>query len=192
MGRYTTYIKDIWKLQASRKVVGLTLFGVIYQNDKPFTPGDQLEIMPGVEDAISTLVRKGYDFLIVTGQPPVKTRALDVKDFENILAATRGVFEQRGGRIKNVYYAPGTDKSDPYVKPNSGMFDRAQNEGMVQWKDSVYVGAETNDIRVANKVGTESILIKPKNSALKTKAFELTQGSKFKEFESLLDFANSL
>ena len=192
MGRYTDYIKDIWKLQANRKVIGLTLFGVIYQNNKPFTPGDQLEIMPGVEDAISILAQKGYDFLIVTGQPPVKTKLLDVKDFENILNATRGVFEQKGGRIKNAYYAPGTDKSDPYVKPNSGMFDRAQNEGMVQWKDSVYVGAETNDIRVANKVGAESILIKPKNSALKTKAFELTQGSNFKEFESFLDFANSL
>ncbi len=192
MGRYTDYIKDVWKLQATRKVMGLTLFGVIYQNNKPFTPGDKLEIIPGVEEAISILAQKGYDFLIVTGQPPVKTKLLDVKDFENILTATRGVFEQRGGRIKNAYYAPGTDKSDPYVKPNPGMFERAQNEGMVQWKESFYIGAEINDIRVANKVGAEAVLIKPKSSALKTKAFELTQGSNFKEFESLFDFAKSL
>lgn len=192
MGRYTSYLKDIWKLQANRKVIGLTLFGVLYENNKPFTPGDQLEIAAGVEEAIFLLTQKGYDFLIITGQPPTKTKLLQIQDFENILGATRSMFEQVGGRIKNAYYAPGIDKSDPYVKPNTGMFERAQNEDMVQWKEAVYVGAEINDIKAAKKVGAEGVLIKPKNSPVKTKAFELTQSINFKEFESLLDFAKSL
>ncbi len=192
MGRYTGYLNDIWKLQANRKVIGLTLFGVLYENTKSFTPGDQLEVITGVEEAISLLTQKGYDFLIITGQPPARTRLLQIQDFENILGATRSLFEQVGGRVKNAYYAPGVDKSDPYVKPNPGMFERAKNEDMIQWKESIYIGAEINDIRAANKVGAEGVLIKAANSPLKTKAFELTQGVNFKEFASLLDFAKSL
>lgn len=192
MGRYTGYLNDLWKLQANRKVIGLTLFGVLYENTKSFTPGDQLEIIAGVEEAVSLLTQKGYDFLIITGQPPARTKLLQIQDFENILAATRSLFEQVGGRVKNAYYAPGVDKFDPYVKPNAGMFERAKNEDMIQWKESIYIGAEINDIKAANKVGAQGILIKSPNSPVKTKAFELTQGISFKEFASLLDFAKSL
>lgn len=191
MGRYSSYIKEVWKLQDNRKVIGLTLFGVLFDNSKPFTPGQQLSVFDDTEQAIRLLSQKGYDFLIIAGQPPKKTRNLEVIDFENILGATRDMITQFGGRIKNAYYAPGTDKNDPYVKPNTGMFERAQNEGMVTWADTYYVGVEAADVKAATKVKATPILIKT-DVASKIKAFELTHQIKVKEFATLLEFAQSI
>jgi HAD superfamily hydrolase (TIGR01662 family) len=190
MGRYSEYFQDIWKMQASRKVIGVSLFGVFFENSTPFTPGNQLKITEGVEKGIRQIVEKGYDFLIISGQPPLRTRNLEQQDFENILNATKEVVETMGGRIKNAYYTPSIDKNDPYVKPNTGMFDRAANEGQVKWDETFYIGAEINDVKAATKVKAKPILIKSGNA--KTKAFELTHQIKLQEYDSLLDFANTL
>ena len=190
MGRYSEYFQDIWKLQANRKVLGLTLFGVIYENSTPFTPGNKLTVAEGVAEALSILSKKGYDFLIIAGQPPSKTRNLDQVDFENILGATRELMQSTNSRIKNAYYAPGTDKNDPYVKPNTGMFERAGSENQLTWEEIYYVGAEINDVKAATKMKAMPILIK--SPSTKTKAFELTHQIKVNEFGSLLEFAKSL
>jgi len=191
MGRYSTYFEDIWKIQANRKVIGINLFGVIFDNTSPFTPGQQLIVLEGVDQAIQVLTNKGYDFLFVVGQPSNRTRALGINDFENILASTRELFSQLGGRVKNAYYSPGTDKNDPYVKPNPGMFERAQNEGMIKWEETYYVGVDANDVKAAAKVKTKPILIKSSN-ALKMKAFELTHTVKIQEHTTFLEFAQNL
>ena len=192
MGRYTNYFKDIWQMQANRKVIGMTLFGVLLDNTTPFTPGQQLVISDGVIDAVKLLISKGYDFLFITGQPQNRTQALSIQDFENILASAREIIEQHGGRVKNAYYAPGVDKNDPYVKPNTGMFDRAQNEGMVKWAESYFIGSEANDVKAAMKVKSVPVLIKSAGKDIKTKASQLMNQIKVQEFDSLLDFAKSI
>lgn len=190
MGRYTEYFNEIWKLQANRKLLPITLFGVLFDNTTPFTPGNQLKIAEDVEQAVKKLVSKGYDFLVITGQPPLRTKNLAQQDFENILNATREVIESMGGKMRNAYYAPGTDKQDPYVKPNTGMFERAQSEMSINWAELMYIGAELNDIKAASKMKAKPVLIKSGNT--KTKAFELTHQTKVDEYSSLLEFANSV
>ena len=65
MGRYSDYMRDIWAIQANRKVLGITLFGVFFDNSKPFTPGDQLQLAEGAETAV-----------LNTGAPKSKTRGV--------------------------------------------------------------------------------------------------------------------
>jgi len=192
MGRYTAYFNDIWKMQASRKVIGITLFGALIDNSTPFTPGNPVDFSEGAGKAVQMLTQKGYDFVVVTGQPPSRTKNLEQHDFENILSGMKNAFEQLGARIKNVYYAPSVDKNDPYVKPNTGMFDRAQAEGAVKWEGTYYIGAEANDAKVAVKVKAIPVLIKSPGKESKTKAFELTHQVKVQEFNSLLEFAEQL
>lgn len=191
MGRYSEYFKEIQKIQANRKVLGITLFGTLLDNKSPFTPGDQLNLADGAAEAIQLLTQKGYDFLIITGQPSLRSKNLEEYDFENILGSVREVFSQIGGRVKYAYFAPGTDKNDPYVKPNTGMFDRAQNENMVKWADTIFVGSEVSDVKAAVKVKATPVLI-TNGKEVKLKALELTNQVKVKEFNTLLEFANSI
>lgn len=190
MGRYSEYFNEIWKLQANRKIIGIGLFGVLIDNTKPFTPGDQVTPIAGVDQAIQILSQKGYDFIIITGQPTKRTKLLETYDFDNIISGAGEFITQLGGRVRNVYYAPGIDKNDPYVKPNPGMLERAQNENNFKWEESFFIGSEINDVKMATKVKATPILISSGDT--KTKAFELTHQIKVKEFANLLDFANSL
>lgn len=191
MGRYSNYMKDIWALQASRKVIGLTLFGVILDNRNAFSPGQQLTVPDETIEAIKILITKGYDFLFIAGQPPNRTKNLEIQDFENIFQSMKEIITQLGGRIKNVYYAPSTDKNDPYVKPNTGMFERAQNEGMIKWEGSYFIGAEPNDVKAAVKSKAIPVLITSGKES-KIKAFEMTNQIKVQEFTSLYDFAERI
>jgi len=192
MGRYSEYFKDVWKLQQGRKIIGLTLFGVIFDNTTPFTPGNQLSISDDVADAVKLITQKGHDFLVIMGQPPSRTKNLDLKDFENILGAFKEIVESLGGRVRNNYYSPSTEKTDPYVKPNTGMFERAANENPVKWDETFYIGADMNDVKAANKMKSTPILITGLSKQTKTKAFELTNQIKIKEYGSLLEFAKTL
>ena len=186
MGRYSKYMKEIWSLQANRKVLSLTLFGVVIDNKTAFTPGQQLTISDDTIEALKMLISKGYDFLFIAGQPQNRTRNLEIQDFENILSAMREIIGKLGGRIKNAYYAPGVDKNDPYVKPNTGMFERAQNEGFVKWPGTYHVGSDNTDVKSSNKIGATPVLI-TNGVTSKSKAFEITNNIKIKEFVSFLD-----
>jgi histidinol phosphatase-like enzyme len=192
MGRYTEYFKEVWKMQSNRKIIGLGLFNVLVDNTKIFTPGDPVSPINDVDKAIQLLSQKGYDFIIITGQPASRTRALEMHDFENIITGARQFIESVGGKVRNVYYAPGTDKNDPYVRPNTGMWERAQSENNMKWDGVYFVGSETNDVKASTKMKAVPILIKNPNVESKLKAFELTHQTKVKEFSSLLEFANSL
>jgi HAD superfamily hydrolase (TIGR01662 family) len=193
MGRYKQYFDEVWQLQSNRKVIALNLFGVIYDNITPFTPGNNLNIADGVEVGLQMLSQKGYDFLIVTGQPPLRTKNLEINDFENIINATSEIIKKLGGRLKNAYYAPSTDKTDPFVKPNTGMFERAESEGQITWKEAQYLSVESADIKAAAKMGATPVIIRSAtNKDLKFKALEMTSNVKVIEFNSLLDYAQSL
>jgi histidinol phosphatase-like enzyme len=191
MGRYTDYFKDIWALQANRKVIGMTLFGVVLDNKNAFSPGQQMIVSDETVEAMKILIAKGYDFLFIAGQPPNRTKNLEIQDFENIFYSMKEIITQLGGRIKNVYYAPSTDKNDPYVKPNTGMFERAQNEGMIKWEGSYFIGAEPSDVKAAVKSKATPVLITSGKES-KIKAFEMTNQIKVQEFTSLYDFAERI
>ena len=191
MGRYTEYMRDIWTIQNNRKVIGLTLFGVILDNKNAFSPGQQLTVSNETIEAIKILITKGYDFLFIAGQPPNRTKNLEIQDFENIFQSIKEIITQVGGRIKNVYYAPSTDKNDPYVKPNIGMFERAQNEGMIKWEGSYFIGVEPNDVKAAVKSKAIPVLITSGKES-KIKAFEMINQIKVQEFTSLYDFAERI
>ena len=193
MGRYKQYFDEVWQLQSNRKVIALNLFGVIFDNTTPFTPGNNLNIADGVEVGLQMLSQKGYDFLIVTGQPPLRTKNLEISDFENIINATSEIIKKLGGRLKNAYYAPSTDKTDPFVKPNTGMFERAESEGQITWKEAHYLSVESADIKAAAKMGATPVVIRSAtNKDLKFKALEMTNNVKIIEFNSLIDYAQSL
>ena len=86
MGRYTDYFKDIWALQANRKVIGMTLFGVVLDNKNAFSPGQQMIVSDETVEAMKILIAKGYDFLFIAGQPPNRTKNLEIQDFEKEVA----------------------------------------------------------------------------------------------------------
>jgi HAD superfamily hydrolase (TIGR01662 family) len=184
MGRYSAYIDVITQFKQNKKSIGMSVFNVLIDNSKPFTPGDQLEIYPFVQDAIQLLTQKGYDLLFITGQPPRRTRDIAIEDFDNILDSLKNITSEYGGTAKASYYTPSSDKTDPYVKPNIGMFRRAENENNVVWKDTFFIGCDKNDIKAALSLPTTAILVGDTKDSVNNDSVQ--------KFENLLEFAKAV
>ncbi len=184
MGRYSAYIDVITQFKQNKKSIGMSVFNVLIDNSKPFTPGDQLEIYPFVQEAIQILTQKGYDLLFITGQPPRRTRDIAIEDFDNILDSLKNITSEYGGTAKASYYTPSSDKNDPYVKPNIGMFRRAENENNILWKDTFFIGCDKNDIKAALSLPTTAILVGNTKDNIKNDSVQ--------KFENLLEFAEAV
>ena len=184
MGRYSGYIEVITQFKQNKKSIGMSVFNVLIDNSKLFTAGDQLEIYPFVQDAIQILTQKGYDIVLITGQPSRRSSDIDIADFENILNSLKQIVQEFGGNVKASYYTPETDKTNPYVKPNTGMFLRAENEGNIIWKDSFFIGSDKNDIKASNSLSTTAILVGNNNVG--------SLESSSQHFENLLEFAKAI
>jgi HAD superfamily hydrolase (TIGR01662 family) len=184
MGRYSAYIDVISQFKQSRKSIGMSVFNVLIDNSKTFTSGDQLEIYPFAQEAIQILTYKGYDLVFITGQPPRRTKDIEINDFENILNSLKQMTAEFGGSVRASYYTPSTDKNDPYVKPNIGMFKRAENENSIIWKDTFFIGCDKNDIKAATSLPTTTILVGS------SKIDNLD--SSIQQFENILEFAKAV
>ena len=184
MGRYSAYIDVITQFKQNKKSIGMSVFNVLIDNSKPFTPGDQLEIYPFVQEAIQILTQKGYDLLFITGQPPRRTRDIAIEDFDNILDSLKNITSEYGGTAKASYYTPSSDKNDPYVKPNIGMFRRAENENNILWKDTFFIGCDKNDIKAALSLPTTAILVGNTKDNIKNDSVQ--------KFKNLLEFAEAV
>jgi len=189
MGRYSAYIDSIAQFRASRKALGLSVFNVLLDNSKAFTPGDLLEVYPHVPEAINILNQKGYDFVIITGQPTRRTKDIEIKDFENILASMQEMFHNAGAILRGSYFTNLTDKNDPYVKPNTGMFKRAEQEKKITWNETFYIGTDKNDVKAASSVNATPILL---GNLSETDALALQNKTNLQKFNNLLDFAKAV
>lgn len=184
MGRYSAYIDLISQIKQNKKSIGMSVFNVLIDNSTPFTPGDQLAIYPFAQQAIQILTQKQYDIVLITGQPPRRTTDITIDDFENILNSMKQMTAEFGGNVKASYYTESTDKNNPYVKPNIGMFKRAQNDGNISWKDSFFIGCDKHDIKAATSLPTTAILVgDSKVSGLQ---------ESFQHFENILEFAKAV
>jgi HAD superfamily hydrolase (TIGR01662 family) len=184
MGRYSSYIDVITQFKQNKKSIGMSVFNVLLDNSKPFTSGDQLAVYPFVQDAIRILTQKGYDLLLITGQPNQRTSNIEIQDFDNILDSLKQLASETGGNVRASYYTPSTDKTDPYVKPNIGMFKRAENENNIVWKDTFFIGCDKNDIKAALSLPTTAIMVGDNKDTDTNNAVQ--------KFENLLEFAKAI
>jgi|SRR5210317_803531 HAD superfamily hydrolase (TIGR01662 family) len=188
MGRFSNYIDSITEYRQSRKSIGMSIFGVLLDDSTIFTPGDMLNVYEHVPEALSVLNQKGYDFVLITGQPNRRSKNIDQKDFENIIAAMQEMFTDLGCTIRGSYYTNLTEKSDPYVKPNTGMFKKAESDKKITWNESFYIGVDTNDIKAANAVNATPILLGTLSDIDSVSLNKIN----LQTFKNLLEFAKAI
>jgi D-glycero-D-manno-heptose 1,7-bisphosphate phosphatase len=169
--------------------------------DSPFNI-EQVEILNGVPEAISTFNRLGFKVLVVTNQPSAAKGKIDLARIEEINQhITKSLFTS-GAQIDRVYCCPhhpvGTPKGDPDLitkcacrKPSPGMLRSGIEDFQVDVNGSYMVGDSISDIQAGQAIGLTSVLV----GGLKCDARRL-----FEEkgcipdliYQSLWDFAESL
>jgi D-glycero-D-manno-heptose 1,7-bisphosphate phosphatase len=146
----------------SRRAVFLDRDGVLnralVRDGKPYPPADlsQLEVLPGVPEALGRLRAAGYRLIVVTNQPDVargvQTRAAVEAIHSELLA--------RGLPIDtfHVCYHDDGDGCD-CRKPKPGLLLAAAQEDGLDLPSSFLIGDRWRDVEAGKRAGCTTVLI---------------------------------
>ena len=130
---------------------------VILRGGKPYPPAgmEELEILPGVPEALEALRRAGYCLIVVSNQPDVARGTLD-----------RGVVETMNRRLHaelrlDAVYVCWHDDRDGCLcrKPRPGMLIDAAAEFGLDLRTSFMVGDRWRDVEAGKRAGCTTILV---------------------------------
>ena len=149
--------------EKKKPAVFLDRDGVLTVERKRIALPQEVELYPFVKEAIDCLKKAGYLTIVVTNQSGV-ARGL-YKEEELVLLHER-IKKQTG--IDEVYYCPhhpeGVVKKYKKVcdcrKPALGMIRKAQEEYLIDMKNSWMIGDRTSDVMLGKAAGLQTILVK--------------------------------
>jgi D-glycero-D-manno-heptose 1,7-bisphosphate phosphatase len=146
-----------------KKAVFLDRDGVI--NRKPpegeyVTRWEELELLPGVAEAIAVLVKAGFLVIVVSNQRCVAKGLLTVRELDSIHQRMRDNLAAVGAVITGVYYCPhDTQPPCDCRKPAPGMLFTAVRDHEVDLAGSWMVGDSDTDVEAGKKAGCRTARI---------------------------------
>ena len=127
---------------------------------KYVTRWEEIEILPGVPEAIALLTQAGYCVLAVSNQRCVAKGLLTVSELESIHERLCGELEAKGAHLTNVYYCPHDDNPPCGCrKPAPGMLLAAARENGIELESSWMVGDSDVDIEAGRSAGCRTVRI---------------------------------
>ena len=164
-----------------------------------------LEVLPGVPEAVAKLNRSGFLSAIVTNQPVIARGVATPEDIEKVHAELIARIAVQGGKIDAAYFCPHHPEAtlEQYRlqcdcrKPEPGMILRGLKELGADPAKSFMVGDAIIDVVAGKKAGLKTILVKsgPGHSGLDKKypdvhpdweAADLTEAVEIIKGESLV------
>lgn len=127
------------------------------RNGVPHPPGcaDEMEILPGVPQALRRLGDSGYRLIVVTNQPDVARGTQKRTEVERINAALQSALP-----IEAIYVCY-HDNADRCVcrKPAPGLLLQAARECGIDLRSSFMVGDRWSDVVAGERAGCRTLLI---------------------------------
>jgi D-glycero-D-manno-heptose 1,7-bisphosphate phosphatase len=129
----------------------------IVRDGRPYPPANlaEVEVLPGVSDALRVLHAKGFMLIVVTNQPDVARGTKQKETIEEInafLGAELKIDEFR------VCYHDDKDRCD-CRKPKAGALIAASRKHGIDLGESYMVGDRWKDIEAGHKAGCKTIFI---------------------------------
>ncbi len=147
-------------MSATRRAVFLDRDGVlnrcVVRDGRPYPPAglEELEILPGVDDALRRLASAGFLLVGVTNQPDVARGTLPREVVEAIHARLRELLPLDDLRV--CYEA---DNAYPRRKPNPGMLLEAAAEWGIDPAASFMVGDRWSDVEAGHRAGCRTVFV---------------------------------
>jgi D-glycero-D-manno-heptose 1,7-bisphosphate phosphatase len=155
------------RMQSARPAVFLDRDGTINVEREWLTDPADLELLPGVGEALSRLQQAGFALVVVTNQSAVARGHLDESGLERVHGRLRELLAAHGVVLDRIAYCPHhpSEGDAPYRrecdcrKPAPGMIRRAVDELGLDTRGSWLVGDAERDLDAARALGIPSILV---------------------------------
>ncbi len=133
---------------------------------------DQLEIMPGVGEAVRRINRSGLLAVVVTNQAVVARGDCDEEELRRIHDKLETLLGRDGAYLDAIYHCPHHpdggfpgERAELKIdcdcrKPGGGLIRRAVSDLHVDLGDSWMVGDTTTDLQTARNMGIRSVLVR--------------------------------
>jgi len=147
----------------------------LVREGKPYPPANlsELEILPGVQEACSTLKRAGLGLIVITNQPDLSRGTMERGAVDAMNAEVR---ERLGLDDVRVCPHDDADRCD-CRKPAPGLLLAAAREWGIALDRSVMVGDRWRDIESGRRAGCKTVFIDYGFSEQRPQAPDLVVGS---------------
>jgi D-glycero-D-manno-heptose 1,7-bisphosphate phosphatase len=129
----------------------------VIRNGRPYPPADEreLEILPGVADALARLRAGGFHLIVVTNQPDV-ARGTQTRDAIDRMHARLSATLP----LDDIRVCPHDDGDGCACrKPEPGLLQQAANDADLSLADSFMVGDRWRDIAAGQRAGCTTVFI---------------------------------
>ena len=161
------------------------VLNVLRPNDYVKCPAE-LELLPGVKEAMA-LLRKHYDLImIVTNQQGIGKGLMTEADLAAVHAKLQ---EELGGTVDRIYYCPELERAHSFRrKPNIGMALQARRDYPdLRLKECIMVGDSMTDMLFGRRAGMQTVLVGDNSDVWQRQPYLVDR-----RYPTLLDYAKSL
>ncbi len=147
-------------MNKSQRAVFVDRDGTLIKEVDHLTRKDQVELLPGVCDAIRILNQLGILVLMITNQSVVGRGMITETELRQIHKYLFGLLVKENARLDGIYYCPHhPDEHCQCRKPETGLIEQALCDFKIDLKSSFIIGDHIKDILVSRKIGCYGILV---------------------------------
>ena len=145
-------------------MAGTTIFldrdGTLNRDTGYVKTPEELELFPGVVEAVARLNQAGARVVLTTNQSGVARGLFTTAALDAIHARLRALLEAGGASLDAIYYCPHhPDDGCSCRKPETGLVDRAVSELGLDPSRAYVVGDQNRDMELARRIGARSVLV---------------------------------
>ncbi|HTA24103.1 MAG TPA: HAD family hydrolase [Terriglobales bacterium] len=145
--------------------------GVINQKapteEEYITRWEEMQILPGVVEAITLLNRAGFHVVVVSNQRCVAKGLLTVCELDSLHQRLRNELGALGAKIDEIYYCPHEEQPPCSCrKPEPGMLFTAASEHQIDLNSSWMIGDSEKDVKAGRRAGCRTArILRPRVTA---------------------------
>jgi histidinol-phosphate phosphatase family protein len=122
---------------------------------------EELELIPGVPEALRMLQAEGYALVVVSNQSGVGRGLFALSRAYEIMAGLRTLLRHHGLELDGIYFCPHRpDEGCPCRKPGTALLERAAADLGLDLRRSVMIGDKLIDVMTGQRAGARSILVR--------------------------------
>jgi len=186
--------KDLHSGATARKSGRTPRMAVFLDRDGTINPekghlrrAEELELFPGVVEAVKRLNRAGIPAIVVTNQPVIARGEASFADVETIHRRLQRLLAEGGAYVDSIFFCPHHpewgflgERIELKVackcrKPGTGMIEEAARRYHLDLKGSWMVGDSGRDMECARKAGLRGILVGDEEVAAERRAKDLPE-----------------
>jgi len=157
------------RLDANRKAIFLDRDGVLNREVKLLCSRDQLEVLPGVPEAVSMINRSDYLAVVVTNQPVVARNLCSLAEIDAIHKRLETRLGEKGAWLDAIEFCPHhpdggfpeENKEFKIVcncrKPKTGMIEKMAQRFNIHMEQSWIIGDSERDIECGRRSGLHTV-----------------------------------